>query len=346
MCGGSEAIAEILQRWLNLSELERRAFGAACREVSLTSDLVEASATSISDGFKRLAGLADAQSEDIEAVIDAARSIKIDGENRTLEEVTLLVGTTLQDVVSAILTLSKYAMTMVYALDDVMEKVVKSEGAVTQIEAINQQTRYLALNALIEAANAGERGRGFAVVASEVRTLSRTTDNVASTIRAEIGGVARGVRTSHAILKEIATLDMTRHFAAQERLGTIMVALTQQNQSFNANLKANVGRSRDIAALVGGLVMDLQFQDRAAQSLSHVTHTLAVLGESITDLQSLTLQTGLVSEIGMDQVSLARIQSRHTLAEVRDRFAVMVAGEPDGAVAMPGPDGSGSVELF
>jgi methyl-accepting chemotaxis protein len=339
-------VADVLQRWLNLSELERRAFGAVSHELSLTSGLIETSTSSIAQGFTQLAHLAETQSSDIDTVIQGARSIKINGEDLTLEQITGFVRTTLSDVVAAILTLSKHAMTMVYALDDVLAGVVKSEGAVSKIEAINKQTRYLALNALIEATNAGEHGRGFAVVAGEVRTLSQDTDSIASSIRREINSVAQGVRHSHTILKEIATLDMTRHFDAQDRLTEIMAALTRQNTDFSNSLQANADRSREVASLVSGLLTDLQFQDRTAQCLANVTHTLDVLGESLGDMQALTVGTGLAVGGGVDQVSLDRILARHTLAELRNRFAMLV--DPNAKIAGPvaGSMEGGSIELF
>jgi methyl-accepting chemotaxis protein len=339
---GAAGVAKVLQCWVDLSELERKAFGAVCRELSLTSDLVETSTTSIAQGFKDLAGLANAQSVDIEAVIQAVSAVEIDGVTLSLEQITAFVRTTLVEVVSAILNLSKHAMTMVYALDDVMRAVAKSEASVARIEAINTQTRYLALNALIEAAHAGEHGRGFAVVADEVRTLSQSTDSVAGAIRQQIGSVADGIRHSHTILKEIASLDMSKHFDAQERLGGIMSALAAQNERFNVSLQANASRSRELANLVGGMVHSLQFQDRTAQGLSHIISTLGVLGEMIAELQTTTQETGLVGAPAIDAATLERILSRHTLAEVRDRFAVSLGAAAPAAAPASGDD----IELF
>jgi hypothetical protein len=57
---------------------------------------------------------------------------------------------------------------------------------VTAIEGITHRTRFLAINALIEASRAGEMGRGFAVVANEVSDLSREINDVVSELKSEI----------------------------------------------------------------------------------------------------------------------------------------------------------------
>jgi hypothetical protein len=57
---------------------------------------------------------------------------------------------------------------------------------VADIRAITGRTKVLALNALIEAARAGNAGRGFSVVAAEVKAISGEVEMVAQHLEAEL----------------------------------------------------------------------------------------------------------------------------------------------------------------
>jgi len=55
-----------------------------------------------------------------------------------------------------------------------------------EIQRITRQTRILAINALIEAAHAGEKGAGFAVVAQEVGSVSQEINKVSDELQAQL----------------------------------------------------------------------------------------------------------------------------------------------------------------
>lgn len=63
-----------------------------------------------------------------------------------------------------------------------------SHDKISRIVSINEQAKYLALNARIEAARSGEAGRGFAVVANQVQAVSEQISGVADALKRELAG--------------------------------------------------------------------------------------------------------------------------------------------------------------
>ncbi|MFM0221269.1 methyl-accepting chemotaxis protein [Paraburkholderia dipogonis] len=61
-------------------------------------------------------------------------------------------------------------------------------GKISDINDINRETTFLALNALIEAARAGNAGRGFAVVANQVKQVSARIGEITTVLNRELAG--------------------------------------------------------------------------------------------------------------------------------------------------------------
>ena len=81
-----------------------------------------------------------------------------------------------------------------------------SNEKISNIVDINQQARYLALNARIEAARSGEAGRGFAVVANQVQAVSEQISGIADALKQELAGsIAELVRIGEATIEAVRT---------------------------------------------------------------------------------------------------------------------------------------------
>ncbi len=345
---------DLVRNWLNLSELERRTFAALTRELTISSDLVESSTMDLSERFQALAVLAQAQMGRVEAVISIANTIEVAGEAQRVDLAMRSVEDILRKIIETILSVSKHAMRMVYALENVKRDVDAAELCVGEIEKINTQTRYLALNAAIEAARSGSAGAAFQVIAGEIKELSCATEEISRQVRTRIASVTQGVRNGHAVLQEIATLDMSEHIMAKDRLDALVTALIEQNDAFGKLLGNTAESSVEMSKTIDQLITGMQFQDRTKQHLAQVTDTMGALSEANLSLQQATWAQypGLFEAGAIDQGWLERLLDRQVLGTVKKRLLTRLLGQDDGqeehAGSTLGEDAgeSGDIELF
>jgi methyl-accepting chemotaxis protein len=341
----------LIQRWLELSELERRAFNALCQELTVSSDLVESSTTGLSERFQALAAIAQGQLGRMEHVIAIASSLNIDGESVTLDAALDSVQAALMKAIETILFVSKHAMRMVYSLEDVARDVRAMEQCTAEIETINQQARYLALNATIEASRSGTAGAAFGVIAREMKDLSKATDQTAGKVRGRIEAAGRGVRQGLDVLREIATMDLSKNILAKERIDALIAGIIAQHGAFGAVLGDAARSSAELTGTIGEIIGGMQFQDRTKQHIAQVIDTLHVLEEGTASLRRET-ETAFPDQfqIGtIDAETLARIVQKQTLGGMKERILTRLltggGGEPE-EPARDAEDDGGSVELF
>ncbi|MBF0420289.1 MAG: hypothetical protein HQL78_09010 [Magnetococcales bacterium] len=101
------------------------------------------------------------------------------------------------------------------ATELLLQSVENILGTIGQIKKVASQTKLLAINAGIEAAQAGDAGRGFLVVAEEVKELSRQTSAATTNIIREIqeiqGTTDEAAISLKTMIKKIDEVKLANH---------------------------------------------------------------------------------------------------------------------------------------
>jgi len=154
--------------------------------------------------------------------------------------------------------------------------------------------------------------------------------------------------------QEIATAVRWQNDKAQTLGG--MAGLTKGNLERAERVAAESDSlATEIMDSIAGIVMGLQFQDRAKQRMEHVVDTLAVLADALQGLQhesGMAMPGGIEPDLKHEIVWLENLLSRYTLGEMRRRFvARLLEGDYKGDMApahhaeTADTDG-GSIDLF
>lgn len=175
---------------------------SSCRINGMTGEVLKRthasgkSASSLSNLAGGLSATIQKVAGNVSVINDNAENVRLDVHNMA-EECGAITAYTAQmntraDAMqqsaqnSAEITSAK-AEEILHSLNDAIEKsksVDQIKALTGEILAIAQQTQLIALNASVEAVNAGDAGKGFAVVAREVRELSASSQETASRIQA------------------------------------------------------------------------------------------------------------------------------------------------------------------
>lgn len=343
----SSAYPALLQRWMSLAGMQQRVIAALTREVTGTSDFVEAEADALSQRFQSLAVGSQQQMARADALTTLAVGVDVGNAIVSVDDIAAMLEQTLSEVVSKILHLSKDSMAMVYALDDLSSNVKRVEKCLAGINEINRVTSMLAMNARIEAERAGQAGMTFRVVADEVRVLSKSMQQLSTTMNGELQSIISSIAVGHETLKKVATVDMSGNIMVKERLDTLLPALVRRN----GELRVLVAQSADVSSAISSdidqMVTGIQFQDRTKQRLEHVVNTLGMLGDAIndtlTETASLAPELAAIAETDTDWVQ--NLLARCTMTDVQQRFNAHL-NDDDAAIAAQASSGAGSIELF
>ena len=197
----------------------------------------------------------------------------------TFEAFAAHTSETLRRFVDSVIENSRIAMSLVELTDRIMAQMREVRGMLGEIEGISKQTNLHALNAALEAAQAGEAGRGFAVVADEVRDLSGRTNHFSMQIRGQLANMQLSIEAAEGAINQMAAQDMTFALTSKDGVEQAMAGIEEMNRRTgnSVNQLNEIAGSMELA--VNQAIVSLQFQDLVTQLLGHVTRRLDVLKE-------------------------------------------------------------------
>ncbi|WP_307666883.1 methyl-accepting chemotaxis protein [Pseudoduganella namucuonensis] len=208
---------------------------------------------------------------------------------------------------------------------------VPLQAMATEVASIAWQTNLLALNAAIEAARAGEAGRGFAVVAREVRALSAKSAETGKSISQQVGQISAAIHSTCDAAGASMAQEQQSMRTSENVIGTVLANFQDVTGALRQSSELLQEESRGIKEEVGEALVQLQFQDRVSQILSHVQQNIALLPDVLEQHRALCAQAA-------PEGPLPRLEARDLLAQLESTYAMAEERAlHQGGAALPAP---------
>ena len=200
------------------------------------------------------------------------------------------------------------------------------------VSRIAQQTNLLALNAAIEAAHAGDLGRGFATVAQEVRALSKMSGETGRLITSKIDMINTAIAETRSAAEKSGRQEHQVMADSESRIRHVLDDFQGLTATLADSAETLRTESRGIQTEVHEALVQLQFQDRVSQILTHVKDNIERLPELVRDHCDDCARQDRLEPI-LARSLLSELEATYAMADER----VIHQGSP-GAAAKAAPE--------
>ncbi|UOA09794.1 methyl-accepting chemotaxis protein [Methylobacter sp. S3L5C] len=177
----------------------------------------------------------------------------------------------------------------------------KLSNMASEISSIARHTNILAINAAIQAAQAGNAGRGFSVVASEVRKLSQSSGDYGKQIIDTIAAVNKAINGTLKISRKFAKQDEETLDNAEQIIAVVLKRFRLAAVELTDSEKLLRVENNAINHEISDVCVALQFQDRVSQILTHVGNDLNKLEQHLNVLNNTETSAGLPRSVNAEQ---------------------------------------------
>jgi methyl-accepting chemotaxis protein len=204
-----------------------------------------------------------------------------------------------------------------------LDKVRGVDRVVTELHAIADdvagiaaQTNLLSLNATIEAARVGEAGRGFAVVADAVRELSKQCAANAQRISEKVEVTGAAIAALCRTAEESSQDETVSMSQSQKTIGAVLDEFKMVTNALIQSSSILKGESIGIKQQVADALVQLQFQDRVGQIMSHVKANIELLPDILEENRRQYEQAGSLQPLSATQL-LKELEKTYSMSDER-----------------------------